>query len=164
MWALRASIDRYLLVQQATIASVQVGTPGAGGYTLSQQQLNSEADSQIEALLNNANNLRRALKSKHLPSSMQGRSLGTLDVSIQHVRNIREHWDENRRFWSDGVPIPPGWRYASARWFQSHFPDKTPWSSSWSNVDGAVVCGIIHLNELLEVLDLLEGLLGHDRD
>lgn len=158
--ALRASIERYLDLERAQIASIIASPPGPGGYSRNQQELNSQEDSQIETLLNNANNLRRALRSKHLPASMKGQSLGNLDAPIQHVRNIREHWDENRPFWSDRTPIPPGPKYASARWFQSNFPDKTPWSSSWSNVDGSIVCGVIHLDELLAILDRLEGLAG----
>ncbi len=155
--ALRASIERYVLLQRAQIASVMTAPPRSTQYTQNQQELNSEADSQIEALLNNANNLRRALRSKHLPPSRSGRSLGDLDAPIRHVRNIREHWDENRPFWSDGTSIPSERKYASARWFKTRFPDRTPWSSSWSNVDGAVVCGIIPLNELLLILNQLEG-------
>ena len=162
LWALRASIERYLLLQRAQIASVRATPPGSAAYTRDQQKLNSEADSQIEALLNNANNLRRALRSKDLPASMRGRSLGKLDAPIRHVRNIREHWDENRPFWSAGTPIPSEPRYVSARWFKTNFPDKTPWSSSWSNVEGPVVCGVIHLNELLVILDQLGGLIAQD--
>src|ERR1700674_1827913 len=132
------------------MASIRARTSGSAGYTRDQKELNSEADSQIEALLINANNLRRALRSKHLPASVAGQSLGNLEERIRHVRNIREHWDENRPFWSDGVAIPAGPRYASARWFKANFPDKTPWGSSWSNVEGSVVCGIIQLNGLLK--------------
>ena len=157
MWALRASIEQYLLLQRAFIASIQAQLPGAAGYTVDQQKLSSQADAQIEALLHNANNLRRALKSKHLPAAIRGQTLGDLDERIRHVRNIREHWDENRPFWSEGKPIPPG-KYASARWFKTHFPDKVPWSSSWSNVDGTIVCGIIRVDDLLVRVDQLEGL------
>ncbi len=156
VWALRASIQHYLLLQREQIASLSSIQPGSAGHTWNQQKLHSQADSQIEALLNNANNLRRALKSKNLPASMRGQTLGNMDESIRHVRNIREHWDENRQFWSEGTPIPSG-KYESARWFKTHFPDKTPWSSSWSNVDGPIVCGIIHLDDLLVIVDQLEG-------
>lgn len=162
LWALRASIERYLDLQRAQIASVRATPPGSAAYTRDQQKLNSEADSQIEALLNNANNLRRALRSKDLPASMRGRSLGKLDAPIRHVRNIREHWDENRPFWSAGRPIPLDPKYVSARWFKTNFPDKTPWSSSWSSVEGPVVCGVIHLNELLVILDQFGGLIAQD--
>jgi hypothetical protein len=162
LWALRASIERYLDLQQAQIASVRATPPGSAAYARDQQKLNSEADSQIEALLNNANNLRRALRSKDLPAAMRGRSLGKLDAPIRHVRNIREHWDENRPFWSAGRPIPLEPKYVSARWFKTNFPDKTPWSSSWSNVEGPVVCGVIHLNELLVILDQLGGLIAQE--
>ena len=158
VWTLRASIERYLQLEQAQIASIIASRPGPSGYTQDQQKLNSEKDSQMEVLLNNANNLRRALRSKHLPAAMSGRSLGTLDAPIRHVRNIREHWDENRQFWSEATVIPPGPKYASARWFKSQFPDKTPWSSGWSNVDGSIVCGIIHLGELSAILVQLEEL------
>ena len=48
---------------------------------------------------------------------------------------------------------------SSARWFKTKFPDKTPWSSSWSNVEGPVIGGIIRLNELLLILDQLDGLI-----
>ncbi len=156
LWALRASIEQYLLLQQAQIASIQAALPGSTGYSRDQQKLNSQADSQIDALLNNANNLRRVLKSKHLPASLRGKTLGNFDEPIRHVRNIREHWDENRPFWSEGKPIPSG-KYESARWFKTHCPDKTPWGSSWSSVDGTIVCGIIHLNDLLAVVDQLDG-------
>jgi hypothetical protein len=49
-----------------------------------------------------------------------------------------------------------------ARWFKTRFPNKTPWGSGWSNVDGPVVCGIIQLNELIVILDQLEGLIAQD--
>ena len=155
VWALRASIERYLQLQQDQIASIRVAPP-RDGYTLSQQKLNSEADVHVEALLNNARHLSRALQSKHLPASIKGQSLGSLDSPIRHVRNIREHWDENRVFWSEGTTPPKG---TSARWFKTNFPDKTPWSSSWSNVEGPVIGGIIRLNELLVILDQLDGLI-----
>ncbi len=157
VWALRRSVERYLQLQQAQIGSVVAQPPGATGYTDNQQKLNSEADSQIETVLNDANNLRRTLGSKYLPSPATW--TGFLDPlePLRHVRNIREHWDENRRFWSEGEPPP---RYKSARWFKAHFPDKTPWSSSWSNVDGAVICGIIRINELLLMLDQLDELIN----
>jgi len=125
VWALQASIEQYLVLQRQQIASMSATPPGSAGYTRNQQKLHSQADSQIEALLINANNLRRALKAKHLPASMMGQTLGNLDTPIQHVRNIREHWDENRQFWSEGTPIPSG-KYESARWFKTRFPDETP--------------------------------------
>lgn len=162
LWALRASIERYLLLQKAQMASIRAGTPESAGYTRDRKRLNSEADSQIEAVLTNANNLRRALGSKRLPASVAGQSLGNLDEPIRHVRNIREHWDENRPFWSDGVAIPAGQKYASARWFKANFPHKTPWGSSWSNVEGSVICGIIQLEGLLKVLEQLERLIGQE--
>ena len=162
LWALRGSIERYLLLQQAQMASIQARPPGSAGYTGDQKKPNSEADSQIEAVLINANNLRRALRSKHIPASVAGQSLGNLDEPIRHVRNIREHWDENRPFWSEGVAIPIGPKYASARWFKANFPDQTPWGSSWSNVEGSVVCGIIQLNGLLKVVEHLERLIGQE--
>ena len=95
-------------------------------------------------------------------SSRKGPRLGKLDAPIRHVRNIREHWDENRPFWSAGRPIPLEPKYVSARWFKTNFPDKTPWSSSWSNVEGPVVCGVIHLNELLVILDQVGGLIAQE--
>jgi len=154
--ALRASIDRYLRLQQEQIASIREAPPH-DGYTLSQQRLNSDADAHIEAVLTNARHLSRALQSKHLPASISGQSLGSLDTPLRHVRNIREHWDENRIFWSEGTSPPKG---SSARWFKTNFPDKTPWSSSWSNLDGPVICGIIGIRDLLLILDQLEGLIG----
>ena len=154
--ALRASIDRYVHLQRKALDSIVASPPGVAGYTPAQQQLNSEADAEIEALLNKANQLRRALRSPHLPAALSGQSFGALDAPIKHVRNIREHWDDNRPFWSNGLPIPTR-GHASARWFMARYPDKTPWSSSWSNADGSVVCGIIRLNELLAILSQLEA-------
>ena len=73
VWALRASIERYLRLQQEQIASIREAPP-RNGYTLSQQKLNSETDIHIEAVLTNAKHLSRALQSKHLPASIKGQS------------------------------------------------------------------------------------------
>jgi hypothetical protein len=156
LWALRASVERYLRLQQEQIASIRV-TPPRDGYTLSQQKLNSDTDIHIEAVLTNAKHLSRALQSPHLPTPLKGLSLGSLDLPLHHVRNIREHWDENRVFWSEPTTPPKG---TSVRWFKTNFPDKTPWSSGWSNVDGPVICGIIPLRELVSILDQLEASIG----
>jgi hypothetical protein len=152
-WALRRSIGRYLQLLHEQIESIRLRLP-IGGYTLDQQKLNSEVSSVEIALLRDANDLMLALRSDQLPSHFRGRSLGSLQKPIRHVRNIREHWKDNRRFWAEGVPIPPKPAmgrdtYASARWFKAQFPDKTPWSASWARDYRAVICGIIPVSELL---------------
>ena len=159
LWTARASIERFLALQHAQIMSIRAMPPGPVGYTIDQQRLNSQTSSAVDSVLNDANNLSRALRSRHLPPTLRGRTLGDLAEPIRHVRNLLEHWDENRVFWETASPVPAGQKYASARWYKQHFPDKTPWSSGWSNVDGAVIGGIIPLRRLVQILDELDSAL-----
>src|ERR1051326_959562 len=73
-------------------------TPESSGLTTDQERISSQTDAALESILNAANTLRRALRSRHLPASMRGRTLDRLDAPIRHLRNIREHWDESRDF------------------------------------------------------------------
>jgi hypothetical protein len=140
-----------MLLQQAQVASIRAKPPFAD-YTEDRQNLSSETESQVEVVLNDANNLRRALgpvPSLRAPFEEQLRA-------VRHVRNIREHWDKTRQFWSEPTPIPTNREFESARWFKKHFPDKVPWSWSWSNHDGAVICGVIRMTDLVDMLDQLD--------
>ena len=156
LWTLRASIERYLALQQAQIVSIAAMAPGWPGFTEEQQRLNSQKDAAIDTLLNAANNLARALRSKHLPAALRSQGPASLAEPIRHVRNLREHWDENRDFWAKSLPVPSDRKYDSARWYKEQFPDKTPWSAGWSNVDGSVIGGIVSVDELLRRLEELE--------
>ncbi len=149
--ALRRSIDRLMQLQEAQVASIRAKPP-FGDYTDDRQNLSSETESQVEVVLNDANNLRRALgpvPSLRVPFDDELRT-------VRHVRNIREHWDKSRHFWSEGAAIPSNREFESARWFKKHFPNKVPWSWSWSNLDGLVICGVIRITNLVDMLDQLD--------
>jgi hypothetical protein len=135
--------------------TIRAMTPESPGFTIEQQKVNSTAVAATETMLNDVNQVGRALR-KHMPSALLDRSRAELMERVRHVRNILEHWDENRDFWSTSKAIPSG-KHPSARWYRQRFPDKTPWSLGWSNQDGSVVGGVVHVDELSRMLDELEA-------
>lgn len=160
IWTVRAAIQRYAALQGAQVEIFRAITPESSGLTTDQVRISSQTDAALESILNAANHLRRALRSRHLPASIRGRTLDKLDAPIRHLRNIREHWDESRDFWSAGKAIPPGRKYASARWYKKHFPDQTPWSARWSMNEGSILGGIVSVDDLSTILDEVESALS----
>lgn len=141
-FALRRALAEY---KQAFTENMRARTTAHPDAT--KMDKNSQASELAEAILNQANQLRKALEH----AEMAGMD-DDLALRLRHLRNVREHWEQHRdSFGSRSRP-----KTGSGDWCATRFPDKTPWSAGWSNTEGFTIGGIINLGELQEVLDRVE--------
>lgn len=127
--------------------------PGADGWTEGQQKLHSDFNSKVDMLLNAANHWYVSSEQVGLPKELRHTIKGELNVNlkvlVQHLRNIKEHWSSNRRYFDgSSQTVPESRDTRSVRWFKATYPNATPWSWSWDYIDGAKIAGTLNLNVL----------------
>jgi hypothetical protein len=155
----RRAIADYLAWDRGMLDLILQGPP----WSRVQQRVFSSKDAALEAVLTTANQWYVAMNSPHLPTAIRRRLTGRTDRDlrdrIHHCRNIREHWQTTRPYFSDfSVRVPASRDLRSVRWYRERFPDKTPWSSSYSNIDGHTIAGIVSLDALSEEVEIVSQL------
>jgi hypothetical protein len=156
--SLRRSIDKYRQADALQVREV-FQKISSKGYTAQQQKINSFHEQCLDHLLNDAHQWRKCIKKSRCIRIKQFEDT-ILSDKIRHIRNLKEHWEQNKRFFSDlTIPIPDSNKFESARWYHNNYPDKMPWSSGWSNINGSTIAGILNLEELEESLNKFDQLL-----
>lgn len=103
----------------------------------------------------------KAVTSDELPVNIRQEIEAGLDGEVREIvrnmRNITEHWDENRRYFED--PTLPG-APKSVRWYQAQDLVNGPWSWSWVYGRGHELGDVLRLDRLLAEVTKAESILA----
>jgi hypothetical protein len=143
VWATQKAIGEYC----ERLNVVMNMDPALGMPDIHMQQLNSETEAKVHVVVNSADHMFKAAKLAQIKEAIVDDSLKKL---VHNLRNLREHWDQNKKYFENPeLEIPKERNTASARWFKKHFPDSTPWSGGWTNLCG-YTAGPLYLGQLFE--------------
>jgi hypothetical protein len=145
-WVLKRDIVKF----KELMAEAMTQFPTSDGWTIQQERFFSEQSSQEHALLTHAWNFFKASKLIGAPINE------ALQEKTLHLRNIHEHWEDNRKFFTGDQPDFSKAR-ESTRWFRTNFPTETPFSRGYSNARGYDIGGILNPDELLKQIAVTEN-------
>jgi hypothetical protein len=159
-WILRKSIWDYM-----KLISSQIQNPPVNGeYSLDQKRLNSEADRELENILLNAKQWYKAISRSAIPRDQRKAIREVLDTDLQQtvecLRDIREHWEQTRRYFENSeLPIPDA--QTNVKWFKQKYPNANPWSSGMSVGIGYYIAGpeVLNLHNLLVEADRVDSVI-----
>lgn len=126
---------------------------GLTGEFSSQTAVSPNVDRNIELLFSDTHHWYAAIRSKGFSRNV--RRLVNLNVdkelekSIKHLRNIKEHWNQNQVYFF-GKPVPSNRDMQSVRWYLDYHPESDPWTIYKPHgiteplVAGAIKVSLIH--------------------
>lgn len=159
-WVLRKGIWDYMKLFSRQIQNL----PTSDSYSLDQKRHNSETDRELENILLNAKQWYKTISSTDLPRDIRRSiksSINTdLKETVEHLRDIREHWENTRKYFkSNEIDIPPS--QSKVIWFKKKYPDANPWSSGMSVGIGYFIAGpeVLNLHNLLLEADRVDSIL-----
>ncbi|MDB5170531.1 MAG: hypothetical protein JWO35_225 [Candidatus Saccharibacteria bacterium] len=159
-WILRKSIWDYIKLTSNQIQNLPVN----GEYNLDQKRLNSETDRELENILLNAKQWYKAISRTAIPRDKRKAIKAVLDTDLQQtiecLRDMREHWEQTRRYFENSeLQIPEA--QTNVRWFKQKYPNANPWSSGMSVGIGYYIAGpeVLNLHNLLVEADRVDSIM-----
>lgn len=159
-WSLKDQIEKFIV---AYGEHIQLIIERRFDNPEDQKKLSS-LDRSADAIITDVHHWYKSIEESALPKEVRKeikkQFKPKVKEKVKHLRNIKEHWEKNRKYFENlSIEIPINKKTASARWFRHEFPEKTPWSFSWSNVTGFTICGVLNIQELLSELEKIEKIL-----
>ena len=147
-WTLKHDIVKF----KEFLATAMSIEPDADGWTIQQERFFSNQSTQEHGLLVDGCNFFKAANNLGATTSPH------IEDKIKHLRNIHEHWEDNRKYFTGEETDFSRARY-SVKWFKSNFPDANPYSRGWSNAIGYDIGGVLNPDELLREIALVENVI-----
>ena len=142
VWAAQRQIERFVLAFHEDAEQHPRWLP----TTPAQMRHSSLTYTEAEFLLNAANHVLTSLsRMTNGPRLSEG-----LTFKIKHLRNLHEHWDEQRSSFAHRDSP----KKLSGKSFSSMFPDAKPWTYSWGS-DGHTI-SVLRLEDLWAELDAVD--------
>lgn len=150
VWAAQQQVERFVHAFRANAPGDRTGLPP----TPEQRRRGSLIYTEAEFLLNAANHVLTALS--RVPNGPK--LSAALTSKIKQLRNLHEHWDEQRSAFAHR-DLP---KRKSGKSFAEAFPDAAPWSYGWGS--GGHSISVLSLEELWAELDAVDRALARLTD
>jgi DNA segregation ATPase FtsK/SpoIIIE-like protein len=147
-WTLKLDIVKF----KENLATAMSMRPSTNGWTIQQERFFSNQSAQEHSLLIDAGNF---FKAAH---NLKASTNTDLENRVRHLRNIHEHWEDNRKYFT-GEENDLSVARASVRWFKTNFPDANPYSRGWSNASGYDIGGILNPDNVLREIASVESVI-----
>ena len=131
-------------------ASVNISNIKAKTNKLNTKKIDDISIREVELLVHDIHQLYCSLKSggfrKNLRQQVEKSIDKDLRNKIEHIRNIREHWGTNCRYFY-GVNLPDDSRLKSVRWYLNNYPYNMPWQVLIKSSE-ILLFGIINVEDI----------------
>ncbi len=129
--------------------------------TEAEEALNIKVAHAVDSIWSDSAHWYKAVASSDLPADLRQAIESSLDTEVREIvrnlRNITEHWDENRRHFEDSSLPKPS---KSVRWYQIQGLVNGPWSFTWSIDRGYELGQVLALDRLIGEIEKVDSLLG----
>jgi len=147
-WTLKHDIVKF----KEFLATAMSIEPSSDGLTIQQERFFSNQTAQEHALLIDACNF---FKAAH---GLGATTNSDLENRAKHLRNIHEHWEDNRKYFTGGDKNVSGAGF-SVRWFKSNFPNANPYSRGFSKITGYDIGQVLNPDDLLKEVAAVENII-----
>jgi hypothetical protein len=147
-WTLKHDIVQF----KEFLSTAMSQKPSTEGWSIQQERFFSNQSAQEHALLIHACNF---FKSAH---NLGAKVDAGLEMRTKHLRNIHEHWEDNRKFFT-GEEVDLSKAKHSVKWFKSNYPEANPYSRGWSNATGYDIGEILNPDRLLREIASVENVI-----
>ena len=147
-WTLKHDIVKF----KENLGAAMSMEPSNNGWTIQQERFFSNQSAQEHSLLIDAGNFFKAAHNLQAPTTTD------IEDRVRHLRNIHEHWEDNRKYFT-GEENDLSRARASVKWFKINFPQANPCSRGWSNATGYDIGGILNLDNILREIASVENVI-----